>query len=60
MEQFAHDGDDDLFGLFAVFEQPVGEGFEQWIEHAGGHGGHEETPPEVDGSDLGDGGARPA
>jgi hypothetical protein len=53
VEEFAHDGDDDLFGFLAVFEEPVGEGFEEGIEDAGGHGGHEEAASEVDGTDLG-------
>ena len=49
MEEFAHDGDADLFGLPAVFQQPVGEDLEEGIEDPGGHGGHEEAAPEVHG-----------
>lgn len=60
MEKLAHDGDDDLFGFLAVLQEPVGEGFEQWVEDAGGHGGHEKTAPEVHRADLGDGRADPA
>lgn len=54
MEQFAHDGDDNLLGFLAVGDKPIGEGFEQWIEDAGVHGGHVEGAPQVDGADLGD------
>ena len=52
-------GDDDLFGFLAVCQEAVGEGFEQWVEDAGGHGGHEQATPEVHGADLGDGRAGP-
>ena len=58
MEQFAHDGDDDLFGFLAVFQEPVGEGFEQGVEDPGGHRWHEKSVPEAHGADLGNGGAR--
>ena len=55
VEEFAHDGDDDLLGLLAVGEEPLGEGFEQGVVDPRGHGGHEEAAPQLGGADLGDG-----
>ena len=52
MEQFSHDGDDDLLGFLAVGDEPVGEGFEKRIGHSRGHRGHVEGSPEMNGSDL--------
>ena len=41
MEQFSHDGDDDLLGLFAVLLESVTEGFEERVVGACGHRRHE-------------------
>lgn len=48
VEEFAHDGDDDLLWRFAVGLEAISEFFEQWVVDAGGHGWHEESSPEVD------------
>ena len=42
MEEFSHDGDDDLLPLFPVLLQSISELFEERIEDARIHCGHEE------------------
>lgn len=48
VEQFAHDGDDDLLGRFAVEFESFRELLKQRVEDARGHGGHEESAPQPD------------
>ena len=40
MDEFTHDSDDDLLGLFAIGLKSIAKFFEQWVEDAGIHGGH--------------------
>ena len=43
VEELTHDGDDDLFGAFAIELEAISEFLEQWIEDPGAHGWHEKA-----------------
>ena len=45
MNEFSHDGDDDLFLVFTVCLKSISELFEEWIEDSRVHCGHEKSTP---------------